>query len=95
MHVQSLSDGVRTSDHEIAEHADAQQATVVTKDSDFRHSHTVTGSPRRLLLVATGNISNAALLALVDRRLDDIVAGFEAADFIELHPDVLILHSAP
>lgn len=31
------------------------------------------GSPRRLLVVATGNITNAALLSLFERHLDTIV----------------------
>ncbi|HET6562013.1 MAG TPA: DUF5615 family PIN-like protein [Marmoricola sp.] len=61
---------------------------MVTKDSDFRHSHTVSGSPAKLLLVATGNIRNDDLLALFDSRLDEIVTGFVPASFIE----VLIIH---
>jgi predicted nuclease of predicted toxin-antitoxin system len=38
---------------------------VVTKDADFRNSHLLSGSPRRLLIVTTGNITNDALLELV------------------------------
>ena len=37
---------------------------VVTKDRDFRDGRLLTRSPHRLLVVATGNITNAALIAL-------------------------------
>ena len=49
------------------------------------------GSPRQLLIVATGNITNNALLSLFELHLDAIVSGFEEADFVELSEDVLAL----
>jgi predicted nuclease of predicted toxin-antitoxin system len=67
---------------------------VVAKDSDFRHSHTVAGSPTRLLLVATGNVRNDDVLALFDSRLDEIATAFAEANFVELHREVLIIHGA-
>jgi predicted nuclease of predicted toxin-antitoxin system len=92
VHVASLPHAVRTPDAEISAYADADGIAVVTKDSDFRHSHTVSGSPAKLLLVATGNIRNDDLLALFDHRLDEIATGFAHAGFIELHREVLIIH---
>jgi predicted nuclease of predicted toxin-antitoxin system len=65
---------------------------VVTKDRDFRDAHLLTRSPRRLLIVATGNITNAALLALVQSHLDAITAALDKADFVELGDDQLIVH---
>ena len=47
---------------------------VVTEDADFRRWHTVSKTPSKLLLVATGNIRNDDLLALLERRLGDIDA---------------------
>lgn len=45
-------------------------------------SETVTfWAPRRLLVVATGNITNAALLALFSEHPDAIVAAFDEVDF--------------
>lgn len=92
VHVESLPHAVHTPDAEISTYADAEGSVVVTKDSDFRHSHTVFGSPAKLLLVATGNICNDDLLALFDNRLDEIVTGFVQASFIEVHREVLIIH---
>ena len=58
MHVEELPDGVATPDTAIAAAADADDLIVVTKDADFRHSRIARGMPRRLLVVATGNITN-------------------------------------
>lgn len=55
--------GNRTTDAVIAELADEDDRIVVTKDRDFRDGHLLGRSPRRLLVVATGNITNAARLA--------------------------------
>lgn len=92
VHVETHPHDVRTSDAEISAFADAESRVVVTKDSDFRHSHTVSGSPARLLLVATGNIRNDDLIALFDSRIEAIATAFGEASFIELHRQVLIIH---
>ena len=57
----------RTTDQQIAGLADQDGWVVVTKDESFqyfRNSHLLTGSPARLLVVATGNIGNDDLLPL-------------------------------
>jgi len=64
----------------------------VTKDRDFRDGYLLAGSPRRLLVVATGNITNAALLALFASAHDAIVEALGEVDFIELRSDALLLH---
>lgn len=92
LHTSQLPDGNRTTDAEVTERANRENRVVVTKDRDFRDAHLLTGSPRRLLIVATGNITNAALLALARSHLDAITAAFDEADFVELGNDQLIVH---
>lgn len=53
LHTAQLSDGNRTTDEEIARIADEQDRVVVSKDRDFRDSHLLRRTPRRLLVVAT------------------------------------------
>jgi predicted nuclease of predicted toxin-antitoxin system len=65
---------------------------VVTKDADFRNSHLLSGTPAKLLVVATGNIANDTLLSHFERSLDAIVQAFQDADFVELQPNALIVH---
>jgi predicted nuclease of predicted toxin-antitoxin system len=92
IHVSILPNGNRLPDATVAGMADDEHRVVVAKDADFRHSHSTIGAPQRLLIVATGNISNHVLLDLIGRRLDDLVAAFGAADFVELRPDLLVVH---
>lgn len=72
--------------------ADEQSRFVVTKDRDFRDSHLLNGQPERLLIVATGNIRNAELIALFEAHHDEIMELFAESSFVELHVDRLIAH---
>jgi predicted nuclease of predicted toxin-antitoxin system len=92
LHTTALPDGNRTTDAAIAAAADEDGRVVVTKDRDFRDGHVLSGSPRRLLVVAAGNITNAALLALFAEHLDAIVGAFGEVDFVELRATALVLH---
>jgi predicted nuclease of predicted toxin-antitoxin system len=92
LHTSQLPDGNRTTDARIAELADEQGQVVVTKDRDFRDGHLLSGSPRRLLVVATGNITNASLMSLFAAHLDAIIAALGESDFVELGPTVLVVH---
>lgn len=94
IHVQSLVGGLRMPDAEISAAADDEGRIVVSKDADFRHSHTVSGTPVKLLLVVTGNIRNDDLVALFDDRIAEVETAFGGADFVELHRNVLIVHGS-
>jgi len=52
MRVKRLPAGGDTSDGEVTRFADAEDRVVVTKDSDFRHTHETGGRPKRLLLIS-------------------------------------------
>ena len=74
LHTTDLPGGNRTADEEICRLADSIDAAVVTKDADFAISRTLRGVPRRLLVLATGNIGNDQLLRLMEANLSTIVA---------------------
>ncbi|MBW0088652.1 DUF5615 family PIN-like protein [Pseudonocardia sp. KRD-184] len=63
----------RTTDARIAEVTGREGRVVVTKDRDFRDGHSLSGSPRRLLIVGTGNITNTGLLGLFEANLGGVV----------------------
>ena len=92
IHSVDLRDGNLSTDAQIASVADEQNRVVVTKDRDFRASHLLQGTPRRLLIVATGNISNRDLLALFERHLAALVEALEEVRFVELGPGSLVIH---
>ena len=92
LHTSSLPDGNRTTDQQIAALADREGRVVVTKDADFRNSHLLTGSPARLLVVATGNIGNDDLLNLFESRLAEIERAFTLGDHVELRRGAVVAH---
>jgi predicted nuclease of predicted toxin-antitoxin system len=92
VHTLDLPRGNRTSDAELNDVALREQRIVVSKDSDFVASLLVTGHPARLLLVATGNISNVELESLVRANLPAIEASFAGCRFLELGRESLLVH---
>ena len=73
VHVNRILDGSATKDAAVAAFADANDRVLITKDSDFRDSHFLTGSPSRLIRVTLGNLSNDALIELFDTHWDALV----------------------
>ena len=93
IHTSCMPAGNRSSDAAVTELADSEDRVVVSKDSDFRDGHLLRGEPRRLLVVATGNITNDDLIRLFEAHLDAIIAAFGESAFIELRPTRLIVHA--
>lgn len=77
IHTRDMAHRSRSTDAEIAELADREDRVVVSKDHDFRDGHLLRMSPRRLLVVATGNCSNDVQCALFTRNLAAIAAAFD------------------
>lgn len=94
VHTSELPNGNATSDNEINRVADADDRVAVTKDRDFRDSHLLRGTPRHLLVVTTGNITNDDLLALFSNHLDDVLEALQDASFVELGGDRLTVHGS-
>ena len=95
VHTRHLPDGNRSTDTTVAGAADAEDRVLVTKDSDFRGSHRLHASPRRLLIVTTGNIGNDQLLGLFEQHHDLLVAALESAHMVELGPDSVEIFEEP
>ncbi|MBW3575752.1 MAG: DUF5615 family PIN-like protein [Actinobacteria bacterium] len=57
VHTSELPNGNQTTDAEITRRADDEDRVVVTKDQAFRDSHLLRSVPRRLLVIATGNVT--------------------------------------
>jgi predicted nuclease of predicted toxin-antitoxin system len=85
IHTLDLPAGSATPDRIINELSLQQQRVVITKDSDFYHSHLLQGSPWKLLLVRTGNIRSRDLKQLVERHLAQIVLALENNSLVELN----------
>ena len=92
LHVDSLPQKDETSDKEISIYADANDLIVISKDSDFYHSHMILGQPKRLLLITTGNIKNRKLFDLIRDNILVITNLFETCNYVELTNDGIIGH---
>jgi len=93
LHTLDLPLGNRTPDATINDLSFNDNYIVITKDSDFVESFLLQGKPRKLLLVSTGNITNADLEVLFGANIEKIDAGFDTFDFIETNWTSVIFHS--
>ena len=82
-----------TPDKEICDTADREGRVVITKDVDFVASFYLSGRPKKLLIVSTGNISNAALLALFATHLSNLTMAIQIHSYVELSRTAIIIHS--
>ena len=91
LHTLDLPEGNRSADTLISSIADRDGRVVFSKNADFVRSHLLHGAPARLLIVATGNISNQDLTALLLRVLSELNRLFESHVLIELNRKALIV----
>jgi len=94
IHTLDLKQGNRTPDKAIAQIADKRRAIIVTKDADFLDTHLLEGSPAKLLILSTGNISNRKLLELFAANMETILESLEQSNLVELNQAGLILHDS-
>lgn len=71
-HVNRLPNKWYTSDSDICLFADKQSLIVITKDEDFRNSFLLRRTPRKLVRIILGNISNHDLIQLFEKNLSTI-----------------------
>jgi predicted nuclease of predicted toxin-antitoxin system len=62
--------------------ADAGSFVVITKDADFRDSFLIRNTPKKLIKINLGNISNAELIEIIETNLVAIVKLNERDSFL-------------
>ncbi|MCC6424327.1 MAG: DUF5615 family PIN-like protein [Phycisphaerales bacterium] len=92
VHTLDLPAGNRTKDAEIILLAEHENRIVITKDADFVDSFIISRKPSKLLLISTGNMSNAEFESLLIPRLAEIAETFNTHAFLELTRAALIVH---
>ncbi len=93
LHTLDLPLGNRTQDGELAALATREDRILVTKDSDFVTTFHLQNTPRKLLLVSTGNIENTTLRQLFRANLLHLEHTFTKHTFVELGRTALTIHS--
>lgn len=72
IHVNQILQKWFTSDAEICKYADKNSLVVITKDSDFKNTRFINKTPKRIVRVILGNISNSELIGLFKKYLQFI-----------------------
>ena len=90
VHVNDILDSWNTKDQKIAEFADQNDFVVLTKDADFKISHLIKNTPRKLIKVNLGNISTLRLIELLSLNLEFLIENFhDDRCIIEINSDSL------
>ena len=72
VHVNNILDKWHTKDSDIAEYVDANDFILIPKDSDFKNSHYIKKSPKKLVKINLGNISNTDLMNIFSSILPEL-----------------------
>lgn len=92
IHTDDLPSKERTRDSAIRAVVQKEKRILITKDSDFENSFYLQRSPKKLLMVTTGNIKNKELFALVVNNIEQIVKMFKLYDLVEIDNYTIIGH---
>lgn len=93
LHTLALPDKNKTTDKRIIEIAENENFVLITKDDDFLKAFYLTGKPSKLILVRTGNISNARLIEIFSIHLLNIEGMLSENPFIEIYKDEIVIHA--
>ena len=69
IHVNTILDKWYSTDAAIATFADDNNYIIITKDVDFRNSYFVNKTPKKLIKINLGNISNVELIKLISDNI--------------------------
>ena len=90
IHGSEILDGWQTKDHDFCKYADENNYVIISKDSDFRNSHFLQDTPKKLIKVNLGNISNDRLIDIFKEKLPQIISGLKSNKVIlEINENML------
>lgn len=72
IHVNTILDKWFTTDAKIAAYTDDNDYILITKDFDFKNSFFINKTPKKLIKINLGNISNETLIAIFNHYLSEI-----------------------
>ena len=88
IHINDILNKSKTKDSDICLYADRNDYVVITKDSDFRNSFLVKHTPKKLIKINLGNISNIDLQSIFSNNIQSI-AKLSGREYflVEIDPD--------
>ena len=92
LHTSELPRKNRTEDVDLIRFAEREARIVITKDADFYNYFILKGEPSGLLLLTMGNITNAELIILFERNIDQVELQLEQNQVVELDHNSVTAH---
>jgi predicted nuclease of predicted toxin-antitoxin system len=92
IHTRDLPEQNETEDLNIADIAQNESRTVISKDSDFLKLRILQDKPEKLLMITTGNIVNKDLLSLFEQNFETVEKLFVSFDVVEMNNSFVIGH---
>lgn len=81
-----------TEDSDLSHYADENNFILITKDSDFRDSFFLRKTPKKLVRVTLGNVSNNDLIKLFEEHFDLLNENYTKDFFyIELNKESVVI----
>lgn len=93
IHTRDLPEANETEDLSVADIADAESRTVITKDGDFLKLYILKGKPQKLLMITTGNIVNQELLVLFEKNFETTLKLFNSFNVVEMNNFLVMGHN--
>ena len=93
IHTLELPEKNKTQDNRINTIAESENRIVITKDNDFLESFLLVGKPPKLIIVKTGNIRNAELIAIFQTQLNKICLLLDDSALIVIYKNEIVAHS--
>ena len=72
IHVNTILEKWFTTDSAIAKYSDSNDFILVTKDFDFKNSFLINKTPKKLIKINLGNVSNTQLIEIFNRFITEI-----------------------
>jgi predicted nuclease of predicted toxin-antitoxin system len=82
IHVNSILDGFNSKDSDIAKFADKMDLIIISKDVDFKNDFLIKGSPKKLIKINLGNVSNEEFIEVFEKEIPKIESIAKAESFI-------------
>ncbi|MDX1957828.1 MAG: DUF5615 family PIN-like protein [Leptospiraceae bacterium] len=93
IHTLELPEKNLSVDNFINKFSISEQRIVISKDKDFVNSFLINKEPFKLVLIKSGNLSNPELIQIFENKFTTIVNLLEHSSFIEVHKEMILLHS--
>jgi len=92
IHVNQILQRWNTTDAEICKHADKNNLVVITKDEDFKNTHFINKTPRKIIRLILGNTSNEELILLFAKYISLLLKLSESDSFyVEISNEQIII----